>query len=99
MSDNDKKIEWSPTFSGEPGWYWVYQAIPKGAGESFVPTWIETAQTVPLFATAFYGPITPPEMPLTMRPLIYQEKIIKAREEAEKAQNEASEADTQDQAE
>lgn len=87
MKDN---LEWSLTFSGEPGWYWVYQAIPKGAGESFVPTWIESAQSVPLFSHAFYGPIDPPELPFDMRPAIYQEKIKKAQEEAEKAANAAN---------
>lgn len=100
-----EQLEWTsilPDLEKEPdkrGWYWVYQAIPKGAGESFVPVWIESNQTLPLFATAFYGPIFPPEMPLTMRPLIYQEKILKAQEEAEKAKNEANETDTQEQAE
>lgn len=102
MSD---QLEWTSTLpdleqeADKRGWYWVYQAIPKGAGESFVPVWIESNQTLPLFATAFYGPIFPPEMPLAMRPLVYQEKILKAQEEAEMAQKEVNEIETPGQTE
>lgn len=81
----NEQLHWTETFSGVPGWYWVYQALPKGNGESFVPVWVEDAQSVPLYTAAFYGPIHAPELPFAMRPLEYQEKIIREREEAEKA--------------
>lgn len=88
MSDEQEITapEWQSVFPGIPGWYWVYQALPKGNGETFVPVWIETAQSVPMYATAFYGPLTPPEIPLSMRPLEYQEKIKAEEKEAEAAQ-------------
>lgn len=80
-------LQWQSTFPGIPGWYWVYQALPKGNGESFVPVWVEEAQSVPLFATAFYGPIHAPEIPFSMRRQEYQEKIIREREEAAKGED------------
>lgn len=72
--EDKKELSWETTFPGIPGWYWVYQALPKGNGESFVPVWIESAQSLPLHASAFYGPIEAHEMPDTMKPLEYQKK-------------------------
>lgn len=70
---NDQ-LEWTTVFPGQSGWYWVYQALPKGNGETFFPVWIETAQSVPNYAKAFYGPIHAPEIDNNLKPLEYQDQ-------------------------
>lgn len=68
----DATLEWVTVFPGQPGWYWVYQALPKGNGETFFPVWIESPTSLPNYAKAFYGPIHAPDMPVTLKPLEYQ---------------------------
>lgn len=86
MSDPDIQqpaIEWTTRFPGNAGWYWVYQALPKGNGESFFPVWIESATSLPNYAKAFYGPLEPPAMPDTLKPLEYQTKAAEGDSEQE----------------
>lgn len=93
MSSNEAKKanpDWTTTFPNIAGWYWVYQALPKGNGEAYFPVWIEDSQSLPLYAHAFYGPLEHPEMPEELCPEIYQQKHIeeaKAKEEQEAGEN------------
>lgn len=68
------EAQWNKRFPDIPGWYWCYQALDKNNGESVFPVWVDDNMHLPRNIEAYYGPLTPPEVPVDFVPERYRKK-------------------------
>lgn len=56
-------MDWSSKRPEKSGWYWVYQELDNGYGTYCSLYLIEDNNNIPLYAKAFYGPVSAPTIP------------------------------------
>ena len=66
------ELQWVDKFPNEPGWYWCFQALPKNYGTNVFIVWVDSVMALPRDIVAYYGPVTPPDVPQELVPERYR---------------------------